>query len=198
MADRNLDTKGTDSPLAGLEAVIGVILPCASDQEPRSLARKTLPGHLGVCSVGGHALSETTVGTHADTADLLKAQSVYNVTDRSLLARHRRRRGVFGEGLDGGGGVVGLARDLRLLRGQLSFPDDVANDSSGSVAAVLELLGDERGQDVRVELWALEFGQVELDGLAVHLRQERLERSLRVWTEEVDCQTPGGATSGSC
>lgn len=198
MANGDLDTEGTNSPLAGQEAVVGVVLPDTSDQETGTLAGETLPGGLGVGSVGGHALAETTVGAHADAADLFEPERVHDVADGSLCAGHRGGGGVLGEGLCRGDGVVGLRRDLRLRCGELCFPDDVADDSAGSVAAVLQLLGDERGQDVGVQLRALEFDQVEFDGLAVHLRKERLQRLLCGGTEEVDCQTPGGATGGSC
>jgi hypothetical protein len=74
MSDRYLDTESTNSPLAGQETVVGVVLPCTSDHKARALARKTLPGSLLVCSVGSHALAETTIGAHADAADLLEAQ----------------------------------------------------------------------------------------------------------------------------
>lgn len=169
MADGDLDTESTNSPLARPEAVIGVVLPGVSDHVARALASKTLPGGLLVCSVGSHALAETTVGAHHDAANLLEPERVHDVADRSLGAVHRRGGGILGERLGSGGGVVGLRGDLRLRCGELCFPDDIADDSAGSIAAVLQLLGDERGQDVRVQLRALELDQVEFDGLAVDL-----------------------------
>ena len=72
MANRDLDTKGTNSPLASAEAVICVVLPDTSDDEAGTFARKTLSGSLLVCSVGSHALAETTIGAHGDAADLLE------------------------------------------------------------------------------------------------------------------------------
>ena len=150
MADRDLDTIRTNPPLASAEAVIQMALPDTPDNKPRALAGKTLPGGLFVCSVGGHALAETTVGAHVDAADLLEAQGVHDVADRSLGAGHGGGGRVLREGLGRCDGVVGLRRDLRLRGRELGFPDDIANDAAGSVAAVLELLGDKRGQDVGV------------------------------------------------
>lgn len=86
MTNRDLDTKGTNSPLAGAEAVICVVLPDTSDKEARALAGKTLSGSLLVCSVGSHALAETTIGAHGDAGDLLEPEGVHNVTDGSLCA----------------------------------------------------------------------------------------------------------------
>ena len=117
MANRDLDTKGTNSPLAGQEAVVGVVLPDTSDQEARALACKALPGGLGVGSVGGHALAETTVGAHADAADLLEPERVHDVTDGSLCAGHGGGGRVLCESLGRGDGVVGLRGHLRLRCG---------------------------------------------------------------------------------
>ena len=117
MADRDLDTEGTNSPLASAEAVICVVLPDTSDEEARALARKTLPGSLLVCSVGSHALAETTIGAHGDAADLLESEGVHDVADGSLCAGHGGSRGVLCESLCRGDGVVGLRGHLRLRCG---------------------------------------------------------------------------------
>src|ERR1700712_4585716 len=114
MANRDLDTEGTHSPFACHEAVICVVLPCASDNEAGTLAGKTLSGGLFVCSVGGHALAETTVGAHADAADLLQPKRVHDMADGGLCAGHGRCGGVLGERLCRGDGVVGLRWHLRL------------------------------------------------------------------------------------
>lgn len=87
MADGDPDTVGTDSPLADLEAVRDMALADTSDDESRALAGETLPCCLLLCSVGSHALSETTLCAHADAADLLQSERVHDVADRCLCAR---------------------------------------------------------------------------------------------------------------
>ena len=117
MANRDLDTKGTNSPLASAEAVICVVLPDTSDDEAWALAGETLSGSLLVCSVGSHALAETTIGAHGNAADLLEPEGVHDVTDGSLCAGHGGGRGVLCESLGRGDGVVGLRGHLRLRCG---------------------------------------------------------------------------------
>jgi len=117
MADRDLDTKGTNSPLASAEAVICVVLPDTSDEEAGALAGKTLSGGLLVCSVGSHALAETTIGAHGDAADLFEPERVHDVTDGSLCAGHGGGGGVLCESLCCDDGVVGLRGHLRLRYG---------------------------------------------------------------------------------
>lgn len=108
MANRDLDTVGTNSPLAGLESVIRVVLVDTSEHVAGALAGETLPGTLPLCSVGSHALAKTTAGADTNAADLLESQGMHDVTDGSLCAGQGGGGGILRESLDRGGGVVGL------------------------------------------------------------------------------------------
>ena len=116
MANRDLDTKGTNSPLASAEAVICVVLPDTSDDEALALAGETLSGSLLVCSVGSHALAETTIGAHGNAADLLEPERVHDVADGCLCAGRgggggvlpSKKRGKGGGGAEIGGGGMEL------------------------------------------------------------------------------------------
>lgn len=200
MTDSHLDTERTNPPLAGFEAVVDVVLPHISGHEARVLARKTLPGNLEVGSVGGHTLAETTSRADANATDLLEAEGVHDVADRRLAASHGRSGGIFCERLHGCGGMVGLRGDLGLRGRQLCSPDDIADDSARCVCAILQSLCDERGEDVGVQLRALQADQVEFDGFAKSLGEEGLERSLGFGSKQICgesvCSACNGTTCG--
>lgn len=108
MTNVYLDTECTDSSLAFAPAVFDVVLPHASEDIAGALARETLPCELIFCHIGRHTLAQTTAGKDANAADLLHPERVHDVADRRLGARQGRCRGVLGQSLQGGGGVVGL------------------------------------------------------------------------------------------
>lgn len=198
MTDVYLNTECTNSPLAFAPAVLDVVLPHASEDVAGTLVRETLPCELIFCHVGRHTLAETTASEDANAADLLHPQGVHDVADGRLGAGQRGSRGVLGQSLQGGGGVVGLRGHLGLLSRQSYAPDGITDDPARGVAAIFQFLGDEPREDVRVQFRLLELGEVEFDGLAVGSRKERLEWRLHRGAEQVGGKLLCSATDWTC
>lgn len=81
-----------------------------------------------------------------------------------------------------------------MLSRQSCAPDGITDDPACGVAAILQFLGDEPREDVRVQFRLLELGEVEFDGLAVGSRKERLERRFHLGAEQVGRKSLRSAT----